>query len=60
MPGCDDWAVHIALWQRSGAGGPATLGAAGPDGGLTDAVVALPARAQHNRPTADHPGSPAQ
>jgi 3'(2'), 5'-bisphosphate nucleotidase len=29
----DDWAVHIALWQRS----------AGPDGGITDAAVALPA-----------------
>ena len=28
-----DWAVHIALWQRS----------AGPDGGITDAAVALPA-----------------
>jgi 3'(2'), 5'-bisphosphate nucleotidase len=34
LPGHDDWAVHIALWQR---------GAGGPDGGLTDAVVALPA-----------------
>jgi 3'(2'), 5'-bisphosphate nucleotidase len=34
LPGHDDWAVHIALWQRS---------AGGPDGGLTDAVVALPA-----------------
>jgi len=28
-PGRDDWAVHVALWQR---------------GGLTDAAVALPAR----------------
>ena len=28
-----DWAVHIALWQRSG----------GTDGAITDAVVALPA-----------------
>jgi 3'(2'), 5'-bisphosphate nucleotidase len=36
MPGRDDWAVHIALWQRS----------PGPDGGLTDAVVALPARGE--------------
>jgi 3'(2'), 5'-bisphosphate nucleotidase len=34
LPGHDDWAVHIALWQRA---------AGGPDGGLTDAVVALPA-----------------
>ena len=31
--GRDDWAVHIALWQRNG----------GPDGGITDAAVALPA-----------------
>jgi 3'(2'), 5'-bisphosphate nucleotidase len=43
MPGRDDWAVHIALWQRSGAGGPATSGLDGPDGGITDAAVALPA-----------------
>ncbi|MGH3563563.1 MAG: 3'(2'),5'-bisphosphate nucleotidase CysQ [Mycobacterium sp.] len=36
-PGRDDWAVHIALWQRDGRGdgGPA---------GITDAAVALPAR----------------
>jgi 3'(2'), 5'-bisphosphate nucleotidase len=46
MPGRDDWAVHIALWQRTGAGGPAILGTAGPDGGLTDAAVALPARGE--------------
>lgn len=32
--GRDDWAVHIALWQRND----------GPQGGLTDAAVALPAR----------------
>ena len=34
--GRDDWAVHVALWQRSG----------GPDGGITDAAVALPARGE--------------
>jgi 3'(2'), 5'-bisphosphate nucleotidase len=34
MPGRVDWAVHIALWQRSGGG---------PHGGITDAVVGLPA-----------------
>ncbi len=34
-PGRQDWAVHIALWQRTG-----------PTGGLTDAVVALPARGE--------------
>lgn len=32
MPGRDDWAVHIALWQRNG--------------GITDAAVALPARGE--------------
>ena len=32
-PGCDDWAVHVALWQRE----------AGPAGAITDAAVALPA-----------------
>lgn len=31
-PGRDDWAVHIALWQRGG--------------GITDAAVALPARGE--------------
>jgi 3'(2'), 5'-bisphosphate nucleotidase len=36
-PGRPDWAVHVALWQR-------TDGAAGqPDGRITDAAVALPA-----------------
>jgi 3'(2'), 5'-bisphosphate nucleotidase len=49
----NDWAVHIALWQRGdGAGLPATSGhGAGlpatsghePGGGITDAAVALPA-----------------
>jgi 3'(2'), 5'-bisphosphate nucleotidase len=34
--GQTDWAVHVALWQRSG----------GPDGGITDAAVALPARGE--------------
>jgi 3'(2'), 5'-bisphosphate nucleotidase len=33
MRGHTDWAVHIALWQRSG----------GARGGITDAAVALPA-----------------
>lgn len=32
-PGHDDWAVHIALWQRGNPGG---------EGGITDAAVALP------------------
>ncbi|HEX7323587.1 MAG TPA: inositol monophosphatase family protein [Mycobacterium sp.] len=34
-PGRDDWAVHIALWQR---------GYDGRDAGITDAAVALPAQ----------------
>jgi 3'(2'), 5'-bisphosphate nucleotidase len=46
LPGRDDWAVHVALWQRSGAGGPATLGRSGSDGGITVAAVALPARGE--------------
>ncbi|KAA0109542.1 3'(2'),5'-bisphosphate nucleotidase CysQ [Mycolicibacterium sp. P1-5] len=33
MPRRPDWAVHVALWQRTG----------GPDGSITDAAVALPA-----------------
>ncbi|MCW2688343.1 MAG: 3-phosphoadenosine 5-phosphosulfate 3-phosphatase [Mycobacterium sp.] len=37
-PGRDDWAVHVALWQRSHPEQP------GPDGGITDAAVSLPAR----------------
>jgi 3'(2'), 5'-bisphosphate nucleotidase len=36
MPGRTDWAVHVALWQRTG----------GPAGGITDAAVALPARGE--------------
>jgi 3'(2'), 5'-bisphosphate nucleotidase len=43
MPGRADWAVHIALWQRTGAAGPATSDPGGPDGSITDAAVALPA-----------------
>jgi 3'(2'), 5'-bisphosphate nucleotidase len=38
----NDWAVHIALWQRNGAGLPATSGNEG-EGAITDAAVALPA-----------------
>jgi 3'(2'), 5'-bisphosphate nucleotidase len=37
MPPRTDWAVHIALWQRSGPGGLP---------GITDAAVALPARGE--------------
>jgi 3'(2'), 5'-bisphosphate nucleotidase len=35
-PGRTDWAVHVALWQRTG----------GPAGAITDAAVALPARGE--------------
>jgi 3'(2'), 5'-bisphosphate nucleotidase len=36
-PGRTDWAVHVALWERSDASGPG-------DGDLTAGAVALPAR----------------
>lgn len=48
--GRDDWAVHVALWQRHG----------GPNGTITDAAVALPAMGELHRsdtvtaPTARH------
>jgi len=45
-PGRSDWAVHVALWQRFGAAGAATFHTRGPDGGITDAAVALPARGE--------------
>jgi 3'(2'), 5'-bisphosphate nucleotidase len=51
-PGCDDWAVHVALWQRCG----------GPNGAVTDAAVALPAIGELHRsdtvsaPTTAHSG----
>jgi 3'(2'), 5'-bisphosphate nucleotidase len=37
--GRDDWAVHVALWQRHG----------GPNGAITDAAVALPAMGELHR-----------
>ena len=55
LPGRVDWAVHIALWQRSehGEGGTATSAAGGGTiasaaggGTITDAAVALPARGE--------------
>jgi 3'(2'), 5'-bisphosphate nucleotidase len=39
VPGRDDWAVHVALWQRNG----------GPNGAITDAAVALPAMGELHR-----------
>jgi 3'(2'), 5'-bisphosphate nucleotidase len=47
-PGRADWAVHIALWQ----------GVPGSDGGLTDAVVGLPARGEVYRSDAVIPPPP--
>jgi len=41
MPYRDDWAVHVALWQRTGPGSP--------DGTITDAAVALPAIGEVHR-----------
>ena len=46
--GRTDWAVHIALWQR----------AAGASGGLTDAVVGLPALGEIYRTDTVAPPSP--
>ena len=39
IPRREDWAVHVALWQRTG----------GPDGAITDAAVALPALGEVHR-----------
>ena len=49
-PGRDDWAVHIALWQRNG----------GPNGAITDASVALPARGEVYRSDTVTPPPPRQ
>lgn len=52
MPRRDDWAVHVALWQR-------TPGAA-EDGAITDAAVALPAQGEVHRSDVVTPPSPRQ
>ncbi|MGB3480824.1 MAG: 3'(2'),5'-bisphosphate nucleotidase CysQ [Mycobacterium sp.] len=49
LPGREDWAVHVALWQRTG----------GPDGTITDAAVSLPARGEVYR-TDTVPTAPAR
>lgn len=55
----NDWAVHIALWQRTGAGGPETSsGPSGSDGGITDAAVALPAFGEVYRTDTVEPPAP--
>jgi 3'(2'), 5'-bisphosphate nucleotidase len=48
LPGRTDWAVHVALWQRTG----------GPAGGITDAAVALPARGEVYRTDTVTPPGP--
>lgn len=53
LPRREDWAVHVALWQRTAAGG---------EGEITDAAVALPALGEVHRsdavtaPSAPEPG----
>ena len=50
MPNRDDWAVHIALWQRT---------AGTPEGVITDAAVALPALGEvHRSDTVTAPAAP--
>jgi 3'(2'), 5'-bisphosphate nucleotidase len=49
-PGRTDWAVHIALWQRSG----------GAHGGITDAAVGLPAIGEVYRTDTVTPPPPRQ
>ncbi|KWX66178.1 3'(2'),5'-bisphosphate nucleotidase CysQ [Mycobacterium sp. NAZ190054] len=49
MPGRADWAVHIALWQRSTASGGPTI---------TDAAVALPAHGEVYRTDTVSPPPP--
>lgn len=46
MPGHNDWAVHIALWQRHGSAAGAAPAATDDQGAITDAAVALPAVGQ--------------
>ena len=58
MPRREDWAVHVALWQRTGPDGPATSEGAD-DGMITDAAVALPALGEvHRSDTASAPAAP--
>lgn len=50
LPHREDWAVHVALWQRSAANG---------EGAITDAVVALPALGEvHRSDTVTAPPAP--
>jgi 3'(2'), 5'-bisphosphate nucleotidase len=49
MPRREDWAVHVALWQRT----------SGSDGVITDAAVALPALGEVHRSDTVNPPPPA-
>ncbi len=50
LPHREDWAVHVALWQRSAANG---------EGAITDAAVALPALGEvHRSDTVTAPPAP--
>ncbi|MGV0992425.1 MAG: 3'(2'),5'-bisphosphate nucleotidase CysQ [Mycobacterium sp.] len=54
MPNRDDWAVHVALWQRT-PGGATSSG----EGTITDAAVALPALGEvHRSDTVTTPSPP--
>lgn len=50
LPYREDWAVHVALWQRT----------SGSHGEITDAAVALPARGEVHRSDTVSPPPPAQ
>ncbi|MCB0934278.1 MAG: 3'(2'),5'-bisphosphate nucleotidase CysQ [Mycobacterium sp.] len=55
LPHREDWAVHVALWQRS----PAAAGDHDAGGTITDAAVALPAMGEvHRSDTVSPPACP--
>lgn len=55
LPHRDDWAVHVALWQRS----PKAAGDHDDGGSITDAAVALPAMGEvHRSDTVTLPSRP--
>ncbi len=58
LPQRTDWAVHVALWQRTGGAGGRQR-ADGSEGRITDAAVALPALGEvHASHTATAPPAP--
>lgn len=56
LPHREDWAVHVALWQRTAGSAPSDTGDA--DGAITDAAVALPALGEVHRSDAVTPPAP--